>query len=413
MKFLTKINRRYLISLTSILIIISIAGYFILNIVLENELQEDISEQEYAIIQEIKSSGNLPNIFPNIETRRIAKKELNGKTVTKIWLMDKSEGETEPFMEYSNSLEINHEYYLIIIRHSMVDRQDLILAIALPLIALLIIAFIISYFTSRKLNKSVWKDFERNLNEIESFRLSNNMPLELKSSNIEEFERLNSVINKMGEKLNKEYSSLKEFTENASHEIQTPISIALLNLEELLQSGLNEQSMKQIVSAINSLKRLSSLNQSLILLTKIENKQFGQESEIDIGEIINSKKAELLPMLESKKIKVKLMVINSFKANIDPRLADILIGNLMLNAIKHNVSNGTIDIEIRANEFKICNSGNDNPFSNKDIFNRFTKNKADSFGLGLAIAKKICETNKLEIGYSKNHLHCFVIKHTL
>ncbi|NOY50619.1 MAG: HAMP domain-containing histidine kinase [Chlorobi bacterium] len=413
MKFLTKINRRYLITLTSILIIISIAGYFILNIVLENELQEDISEQEYAIIREIKTSGNLPNIYPNIESRRIAKNDLNGKAVKKIWLMDKAEGETEPFMEYSNSLEINHKYYLIIIRHSMVDKQDLILAIALPLIALLTIALIISYFTSRKLNKSVWKDFERNLYEIENFRLSNNMPLKLKSSNIEEFERLNGVINKMGEKLNKEYSSLKEFTENASHEIQTPISIALLNLEELLQSGLNEQSMKQVVSAINSLKRLSSLNQSLILLTKIENKQFGQESEIDIGEIINSKKEELLPMLESKKIKVKLMAINRFKANIDPRLADILIGNLMLNAIKHNVSNGTIEIEIQADEFKICNSGNDNPFSNKDIFNRFTKNKAESFGLGLAIAKKICETNNLEIGYSKNHLHCFVIKHAL
>jgi signal transduction histidine kinase len=384
----------------------------VLNHVLEHELQEDISEQEYAIIQEIKTSGNLPNIYPNIETKRIDNISPGGKTTKKIWLIDKAEEESEPFMEYSNTIKINNDYYQIIIRHSIMEKQNLILAIAIPLIALLIIALTISYFTNLKLNKWVWKDFERNLNEIENFRLGDNKALELKSSNIEEFKRLNDVINKMGKKLNKEYSSLKEFTENASHEIQTPLSIALLNLEEILQSDVSEQSMKQIVSTINSLKRLSSLNQSLILLTKIGNQQFGQDTDVDLGEIVSRKKEELLPMFEAKKLKLNLKASSRFKTNIDPRLADILISNLMSNAVKHNILNGTIDIEIQYDEIKICNSGPENPFSNNDIFNRFTKARTESFGLGLAIVKKICETNNLEIDYSKNHSHCFIIKHT-
>ncbi len=105
---------------------------------------------------------------------------------------------------------------------------------------------------------------------------------------------------------------MKEFTENASHEIQTPLSIVLLNLEEVLQQELNQETFKKVVSSINAVKRLSTLNQSLILLTKIENMQFKAENTLSLNDIIQKKMQEFASLFESKKLNVRIQGEQNF-----------------------------------------------------------------------------------------------------
>ena len=145
---------------------------------------------------------------------------------------------------------------------------------------LLLSSFGILFLINKKINTTVWTDFEHNLHEIESFNFSENNNLRLTVTGIEEFDRLNKVINNLTTKLKTDFQSLKEFSENASHEIQTPLSIVLLNLEEMLQQDLSEDIFRKVITSINALKRLSTLNQSLILLTKIENRQFSADQTI-------------------------------------------------------------------------------------------------------------------------------------
>lgn len=413
MRFLSRINRHYFWTLIILVFLLSFGGYFLLSNIINDEMQEDISANEYAIIQEIKTQNNLPNIFPIIETKKISPKKITPKAYKKIYVSEESEDELEPYIEYTNCVEIENQWYLIKIRHSLLDTNDLILAIALPLLFLLVLAFAFSFFLTKKLNKTIWKGFEENLKVIESFSFNNIQKLDLQNSGIEEFDRLNDAILKMTLKLGEDYLSLKEFTENASHEIQTPLSIILLNLEELLQSDLSEQAFKQVVASINALKRLSALNQSLVLLAKIENHQFDGGEVVILNNILKQKIQEFTPLFEAKNLKIEFESSRDFSLMIDQQLAEILISNLLSNAVKHNIQNGFIKINIEDKTLNICNTGSESRLTDQNIFNRFTKQNSESYGLGLAIVKKICDKHKLEIHYQKNELHCFIIDQKL
>ena len=410
MKFLTKINRQYFWTLSIVLILISVIGHVVLKSILTNEIKEDIIEKELAIINEIKTQNNIPNIYPIIETQKISKSKVEPKTYKEIFIPNESEDEYEPYLEYTNSVKINNQYYLIKLRHSLLDTDELILAITLPLLLLLISTFLISFFITKKLNKTVWKDFEINLKELENYSFKNLNNLELKQTNIEEFKRLNSTIITLTQKLKNDYQTLKDFTENASHEIQTPISIILLNLEELLQQDLSEQAFKMVLTTINAVKRLSTLNKSLLLLTKIENHQYLETNELNISEYIENKIKEFSSLLETNNISVDFRTNEIFTVKLNPELADILLNNLISNAIKHNINNGKIKIETYNNRLIICNTGQQHSLTNDNIFNRFTKENSKSYGLGLAIVKHICSLHNIDIHYEKNELHCFTLK---
>jgi signal transduction histidine kinase len=229
-------------------------------------------------------------------------------------------------------------------------------------------------------------------------------------SDTEEFGRLNKVIGNLTEKLKSDYLIQKEFTENASHEIQTPLSIALLNLEEILQQDLKEETFQKTATVISALKRLSALNQSLILLSKIENKQFEADRSVSLKEIVTRKLDEFSVLLETKALEVKVQIEQDFQIRLNEQLAELLINNLLSNAVNHNIRGGKIIILMYNGSLRICNTGEDNSLTNESIFNRFVSGNPKSYGLGLAIVRKICETHDLEINYYKDEMHCFVLK---
>lgn len=409
MKFLTKINRNYFLLLTLILIGVSIPGYFVIQVIILKDAKENILEKEYLIEKHLLKTGDIPNIYPTIEVKIIDRKTIEKPLFKEVLIENENEEELEPFLEYSNQVKIWDQYYSIKLRQSSFERADLAIILALFLFILLLSAFGISFFITKKMNKSIWAEFEHNLREIENFSFSENKKLNLVNSDIEEFDRLDRVVNNLTEKLRSDYLSLKEFTENASHEIQTPLSIVLLNLEEVLQQEMTADTFKKVVSSINAIKRLSTLNQSLILLTKIENRQFKADKILIINDIVRRKVQEFETFFETKKLKIELHLEQDFKLKINEQLAELLIGNLLSNAVNHNIPGGSIRIFIQEKELKICNTGETNSLTDKTIFNRFAKGNSKSYGLGLAIVKNICETYNLEIHYSTNELHCFTI----
>ncbi len=408
-KFLTKINRNYLILWVAILLGVSVAGYFILNAILLDEAKEDLVSQEHIIEKQILLTGQIPYLYPIVEIKKIPNQILKSPEFKEVSITDDLEGEQEPYLEYSSQIMIRDSCYSIILRQSTLERNDLILLLASFLFALLLSAFGIAFIVSNKMNKTIWADFELNLKALENFTFVDSEKINLLKSDVEEFDRLNKAVSVLTEKLKNDYISLKEFTENASHEIQTPLSIVLLNLEEVIQQDLNEETFKKVVSSINALKRLSTLNQSLILLTKIENRQFIANKALNINDLFVLKVREFETFFESKKLLVELKLDEVFELKINEQLAEILIGNLLSNAVNHNISGGIIKIIIREKELTICNTGEANSLTKETIFQRFSKGNSNSFGLGLAIIKKICDTHNLEINYLKKDLHSFTI----
>ena len=410
MKFLTKINRNYLLLFSAILIVLSFSGYFILKTIILKNTKENLISQEALIEKQIAETNRIPELKPLIEVVQVSGQPVGHLEFKDVRIFNRNENEPEDFTEYSNIIKVNDSYYLIKIREASIESEDLAISIAVTIFILLLGAFIISYIITRRLNKTIWSIFESNLKEIENFDLREHKELQLRSSNIEEFDRLNIVINNLMAKLKKDFLSLKEFTENASHEIQSPLAIASLNLEEILQLKLDEESFRKVVTAINAIKRLSALNQNLLLLTKIENNQFAASDFTSFNELIKIKIQEFDLLFKEKDLRISFISKSDFRVKMNMHLAGILLNNLLSNAVNHNINNGSITVTAEQNEIKFCNTGDANELNDETIFNRFVKGNSKSHGLGLAIVKQICESHDLEISYHKNEQHCFVIK---
>jgi signal transduction histidine kinase len=409
MKFLNKINRNYLLPLTVILVAIIISVYFILRIIITQEAKENLLSRMYLVEQQIKNTGEIPNLHPIIEVQKATQETKLSPSFRKVKIWNELEKEDEIFLEYSGKVNIDGSWYIIKLRQFTFENEDLILILVFTLFILLSSAFTISYFSTRKMNRTVWSSFEHNLHEIENYSLKLEKDIAFEKSDIEEFERLSNIVTDFTRKMRSDYLSLKEFTENASHEIQTPVSIALINLEEILQLDIKEDLFQKVVIVINSLKRLSAINQNLILLTKIENRQFEASNEVSFNEILLRKKDEFSGLFEAKEVDVEIRSGGDFKVRMNEYLSDVLIGNLLSNAVNHNIKGGTIKIVINPSVLKICNTAEDNTLTSENIFNRFVSGNSKSSGLGLAIVKQICEIHNLEVQYQKEELHCFTI----
>ncbi len=411
MKFLTKINRNYLLLFSAIIIVLSFSGYFILKKIILKSTKENLLSQAALIEKQIAETDHIPELKPLIEVVQASGHPVSHLEFREVLIFNKEENETESFTEYSNIIKVNNAYYLVKIREASIESEDLAVSIAVTIFTLLLAVFAISYIISKRLNKTTWNIFEHNLKQIEDFDFRENKEFLLRSSNIDEFDRLNMVVNNLTHKLKKDFLALKEFAENASHEIQSPLAIASLNLEEILQQELNEESFRKVVTAINAVKRLSVLNQNLLLLTKIENNQFAANDFIVLNELIKSKIYEFEPLFKERNIKVNFISQSAFRVKMNLYLAEILLNNLLSNAVNHNIKNGHINIKADQDEIAICNTGSANELDDETIFNRFVKGNSASHGLGLAIVKRICDSHHLQIHYTKSELHCFTITH--
>ncbi|NOY94783.1 MAG: HAMP domain-containing histidine kinase [Chlorobi bacterium] len=412
MRLLTKINRNYLVLLSVMLIIISIAGYYIIKLRFQYEAKEKLLQTAGLIHEQIRQTGATINLPPVIEVRESRKHKVQEPVFKEIFIKNKAEdNEEEPYFELWETVNISGEYYDIKIRQSILEYEDMIRAIAYPLLAMLLSAFIFSFLINYRFNKTVWKDFKQNLQALENYSFTHGGELSLKDTNILEFDHLNAIISGLMEKLSREYRLLKQFTENASHELQTPLAIISLNLEELLQEQMPEEQLSRVYSIFQSIKKLDKLNRSLLLLTKIENEQFINEELINLTTIFKEKLDEYKVLTEPKNIKIFQNINADFKLSMNPELAVILINNLLLNAIRHNIEKGEIKFFSTADELRICNTGINKAPDERVIFKRFVKQNSSSFGLGLAIVKEICNLYALKIKYSfTENQHCFALK---
>ncbi|HYQ57264.1 MAG TPA: HAMP domain-containing sensor histidine kinase, partial [Draconibacterium sp.] len=203
-----------------------------------------------------------------------------------------------------------------------------------------------------------------------------------------------------------------EYTENASHELQTPIAVIISKMELLLQSDcMQEKELKTISDAYEASTRLSRLTNTLLLLSKIGNRQFLEVKKIDLTQTIDTQLSFLEDVITGKKISVE-SPDKAYFVEMNPYLADILISNLLKNAIRHNHKSGSISITASEKQLTIANSGDKIEGNADDIFKRFYKSSSSdsSVGLGLAIVQKICEVSGFKAVYSyKENLHNFSI----
>lgn len=230
----------------------------------------------------------------------------------------------------------------------------------------------------------------------------------------QEIKEIESAVLEASERSNQLFEEQKRFIGNASHEIQTPLAVCRNRLELLVDNTqLDEHQLSEIEKTLNTLNYISRLNKSLLLLSKIENHQFKEEVEVDINLLVADTLENLKEIYGNWGIKTLVSEQEHIRATMNPILASSLIGNLLKNAFVHNRPNGSITVETIGNTLTICNTGDNEALDEKAIFQTFYKrsDNATSSGIGLAIAKSICNEYGFETSYQFiDNQHCFSIK---
>ncbi|UII19684.1 type IX secretion system histidine kinase PorY [Fulvivirga ligni] len=311
-----------------------------------------------------------------------------------------NEQDFEPVRLLTTTFKQQGQWYKLKVITSMVEEDDLIedLAYALLWLYLGVIAVII--ILNNLLLKRIWKPFYDLIKKLSGFKLEK--PTEINGEpNIEEFKILYDSVRGFLQSNLEAYQAQKQFIENAAHELHTPIGIMRNRLELLIEKGdFNEEQVKDWKVIMDNVNRMGKLNKSLLLLAKIENKQFDQHQSIDINEMISEIVDNLEAIANHKNVSVSMQFVNQIHVDANPDLLFILLNNLIKNAVNHNVNPGRVDIVLDAPLVIIKNSGYQS-LESKQIFNRFYKMNASSSstGLGLAIVKAICDMYHLDVNY--------------
>jgi signal transduction histidine kinase len=319
-----------------------------------------------------------------------------------------------PFRELNDVVNINGTAYQIIIRKS--QEQKLALVTSIIIIMLLVFAGLLmaTLIFNWIISKRLWKPFQNSLQKIRNAALPQMSAIHFEETNTTEFNELNASLNTMANKIHSDYVNMKEFTEDAAHEMQTPLAVAQTKMELLLQDpDLTTPQTEAIVQATTALQRLGKLNQSLLLLAKIENHQYEAEGPIDLVQVTKKYLQLFDELIKDKQIEVITEFAQGFEVKLHPFLADSLISNLLGNAVKYNHNDGKIKIEANKSQYCISNSSDQASIDPQKLFKRFTAsgNRDTSTGLGLAIVKRIADTHQLSVSYGfENGMHRFCIK---
>ena len=324
-----------------------------------------------------------------------------------------NEDEYEPVRLLETVFKKGDEFYKLKIITSMVEEDDLIEDLLVSLILLYVGLILSIVLLNNLILKKIWNPFYSLLQQLKNFRLEKDQKIDTVSSSIEEFNLLNTHIEQMLKKSISSYNSQKQFIENAAHELQTPLAISINKLELLVENeNLDNKQIELVASVLNNLEGLTRMNNSLLLLSKIENQQFPDEQEVVFNELIADLKDNFEDLASHKKMSIKIKSTSELKYMMNSGLAKILLSNLLKNAIIHGEKNTEIEISISANTLSITNSANTDALDPEKLFSRFQKDSASkaSTGIGLAIAQTIAKKYGLKLTYFYTEKHNFLLR---
>lgn len=309
---------------------------------------------------------------------------------------------TERQIQASASFIIDGQHYLVITRSFAPEPEETITGVVRSLSWIFLILLFLVAVTSLLVSRKILYPFNVSLRAIQNFNLKQQQSIRLPKTRTSEFVELNTFLDKMTSKALYDYKALKEFTENASHELQTPLAIIRGKLELLLESKISDEQAKLILGAHEAVERLSKTNQALTLLTKLENQEYQATTHFALSNRIHQIIESLSELLEMKSLELTMDIEQNVKLNLHPALADILVTNLLSNAIRHNIPAGKIVVTLRKAFFEVRNTGPEPEVPTETLFERFRKSNqsGDSIGLGLSIVKRICEVSRFLITYT-------------
>ncbi|MBK9453282.1 MAG: HAMP domain-containing histidine kinase [Bacteroidetes bacterium] len=315
---------------------------------------------------------------------------------------DTLDAENEPYRVLLTPVTIEGRPFTFMARMNQIESEDFLNSITQLFVAVILMSLLGMYLITRWQSKRLWRPFYDTLTVMENFEIEKSQFIELGGSKTLEFERLNLVLRKLMEKNRRAFALQREFVDSAAHELQTPLAIMQTQIDMMMQrQDLNEAQGEMLENLESSISRLQRLNKNLLLLSKMESQVYAANEDISVTAILKS----LLPFFQeqaiAQQIAFKTTVSEDLRLMANPALLEIAVSNLLLNAIRHNVFQGTVEIQLVKGKLRVTNTGIGEALPQEEVFQRFSKisSKSKGNGLGLSVVKKIADLNHWQLSY--------------
>lgn len=422
MKLLNQSIKFVSISLLAIIVLWGIVFFFNMTAEINENVDEGLSNYKRQIIYRIHQDTTLLSrrsfddgffaIRESDKNTTRATKDFYTDTLVRIQNLGEANSKLDPVRMLTTSFEDDGKYYELKIINPTVEKDDLIRRLLFNMIWLYIGLIVTIIFVNNLVLRRLWKPFYDLLYKLQSYRLGSTQKFPAIKTKTKEFKDLEEAVQTLLDHNLQIFEQQKQFIGNASHELQTPLAIAITKLELLLEEEkLEVEQAEKMVEILEIIERLVRLNKSLLLLTKIENRQFLDTQPINLNQLVHLGIEHLKDLSHYKNLQISFEEKDKLIIEMNPSLAEILINNLLKNAIYHNLAqDGKIIVLISRNRLSICNTGEDSALDASVIFKRFYKSSGgkDSTGLGLAIVKAVSDLYGIEVKYSfESKNHCF------
>ena len=226
----------------------------------------------------------------------------------------------------------------------------------------------------------------------------------------DEITNLIFTLNSMIDRLEKSFIMVQQFSQDAAHEIRTPLTIIRGEIEEFLKDDKHPENISnRLESILEEIQYLSSLADKLLLIHKQDTSKIEYNfTTVDISRILNEMSEDIKVLSAMKHISVTLNIKKGVKIKGNEELLIRLWWNLIDNSIKYTQESGKVNIKLEEKDsavvFTIKDTGTGIPTKDLNkIFDRFyrvdksrSRNLGGS-GLGLSICKWIADLHNGEI----------------
>jgi signal transduction histidine kinase len=325
-----------------------------------------------------------------------------------------SKKETEPARIVKTIFQDSeNNYYELTVAIPTIEKNDIRETMLEWIIFLYLVLLIAIIALNICILRKSFKPLYKTLRWLDNFTVEKEAaPLE-NTTKITEFRKLNDAVIRSAARNIETYEQQKLFIGHASHELQTPLAACKNRLELLCEDpDLTEKQLGEIIKTKQSMEHLIKLNKTLLLLTKIENRQFQEQQEINVNELIKKLIENYSEVYACQNLTINIAEETVLTVWMNDVLASILFGNLLKNAFIHNQNHGMINIVIKPMELSVANTGNPHVLDQDKIFQRFYQGdkKEGSTGLGLALTDSICKVYGLSICYKfTDRAHHFIL----
>lgn len=388
-----------------VLVITAVIYYFLIHYFLARRVDKDLVIEEEEIRNYVSTYHKMP-LPGNFKGQKVEYFPVNPVNPIKrrfenTTFQDPEKSEPEPGRALLTSVAFDGNLMRVIITKSRAEMEAMFRLIFLVTVLVTILLVVGLMMINRFVLNKLWSPFFYLLNQVKIFNVKNGNDMDLLYTNIDEFAELNKAVATMARRVKSEYKELQSFTDNVSHEMMTPMAVINSKLDTLLQTDTFSKRQGELLEDIyNAVSRLSRLNQSLLLLAKIENNLIRGRESMDFKHLVEDKLSQFSELISDKNIKVT-SELSEKHVEINKYLADILLNNLLGNAIRHNKVNGHIHVVLNEKKLLFANSGENQALNEEKTFERFYRGaSSEGVGLGLAISKQICNSYGWGLHYS-------------